>query len=104
MSSGAKLNGGWARQIEDSRNGGGGAGCSFQEKGLTRVKQSLTAEESDGVGGGGRGRRKKGWTERNVITQSRSLGVRSLNYTEMWTACQCGGLSQSCGAAAHSPH
>lgn len=51
----------------------GGAGCSFQEKGLTRVKRSLAAEESDGVGGGGGGRR-KGWTERNVITQSRSLG------------------------------
>lgn len=24
-------------------------------------------------------------------------GVRSLNYSEMWTACQCWGLSQSCG-------
>lgn len=67
-----RLNGGWARQTEEGRNGGG-SGCSFQEKGLTRVKQSLTAEESDGVGGGGGGRR-KGWTERNVITQSRSLG------------------------------
>lgn len=44
--------------------GDGGAGCSFQEEGLTRVKQSLTGEESDGVGGegggGGGGREEEG--------------------------------------------
>ena len=29
-------------------------------------------------------------------------GVRSLNYSEMWTACQCRGLSRSCGATPHT--
>lgn len=47
---------------------GGGAGCSFQEEGLTRVKQSLTGEESDGVGGGGSGRgRGGGWREEEGV-------------------------------------
>lgn len=31
-------------------------------------------------------------------------GVRSLNYSEMWTACQWRGLSQSCGATLHTAH
>lgn len=77
--SGSELNGGsWQTDVRHARSQMTPPGFPLQ-KGLTRVKQNLTGERATewveeewaGVRGGVE---RKGWSERNVITQSCSLG------------------------------
>lgn len=56
------------------------------------------------VEGGGRGEMGGSVVWEKCYNSELLSGVRSLNYSEMWTACQCWGLSLSCGATPHTLH